>query len=260
MDLPLGGGLSLRGTPLGGSGRGSSSTPLSAGTLSSPLLSGGSSSLEASGGSTPGVGGNGLSGLLDQLLLLNLLLGLSLRVTVCKLLVGENLSQNRTGVQHTEVQINHDVPGGLAVVDGATQTKDLTSEHPPDAANGVATLVVGGDGNVDELGGGVRVAEGDDGDVDVGSLLDGLGIGARVGDNDQAGLLEGSGDVVGERTGGETASNGLGAGVGGELEDSTLTIGTSRDNTDISGVVDGGDDASGQNNLLPVRGRMLDLL
>lgn len=62
----------------------------------------------------------------------------------------------------------------------------------------MATLVVGGDGNIDELGGGVSVAEGNDGDVDVGSLLDGLGIGAGVGDYNQTGLLERSGDVVRE--------------------------------------------------------------
>ena len=82
----------------------------------------------------------------------------------------------------------------------------------------MATLVVGGDGNVDELGGGVGVAEGDDGDVDVGGLLDGLGVGAGVGDDDETGLLEGAGDVVGEVTGGETTGNGGGTGVGCELE------------------------------------------
>lgn len=163
----------------------------------------------------------------------------------------------RPDEQRTEVQINHDVPGSLAVVDGATQTENLTGEHPPDAANGVTTLVVGRDGNVDELSGRIGVAEGNDGDVDVGSLLDGLGIGARVGDNDQAGLLEGSGDVVGERTGSETTSNGLGTGVRGELEDGTLTVGTSGDDTNVGGVVDSGDDTSGQNNLLPVRQQML---
>lgn len=124
----------------------------------------------------------------------------------------------------------------------------------------MATLVVGRDGNVDELGRRVRVAEGNDGDVDVGSLLDGLGVGAGVGDNDQAGLLEGSGDVVGERTGGETTGNGLGAGVGGELEDGTLTVRTSGDDTDVGGVVDSGDDASGQDNLLPIRGQMSEFL
>lgn len=121
----------------------------------------------------------------------------------------------------------------------------------------MATLVVGGDGNVDELGGGVGVAEGDDGDVDVGSLLDGLGVGARVGDDDQTGLLERTGDVVGEGTGGETTGDGLGAGVGGELQDGTLTVGTGRDDTDVRRVVDGGDDTGSQDDLLPVCSRLV---
>lgn len=162
--------------------------------------------------------------------------------------------------EHTEVQIDHDVPGGLAVVDGTAQAENLTSQHPPDAANGVATLVVGGDGNVDVLGGGVSVAEGDDGDVDVGRLLDGLGVGAGVGDDDQTGLLEGPGDVVGEGTGGEATGDGLGAGVGGELEDGTLTVGTGGDDTDVGGVVDGGDDTGSQDDLLPTSGGMLEIL
>lgn len=116
----------------------------------------------------------------------------------------------------------------------------------------MTTLVVGGDGNVDELGGGVGVAEGNDGDVDVGSLLDGLGVGTGVGDDDQTGLLERTGDVVGEGTGGEATGDGLGTGVGGELEDGTLSVGTGGDDTDVGGVVDGGDDAGSEDDLLPV--------
>ena len=46
-----------------------------------------------------------------------------------------------------------------------------------------------------------------------------------VGNNDQAGFLEGAGDIIGEVTGGETASDGLGTGVGGELENCTMTEG-----------------------------------
>ena len=52
----------------------------------------------------------------------------------------------------------------------------------------MTTLVVGGNSHIDVLGRGVGVAEGDDGDVDVGGLLDGLGIGARVGDDDDDGV------------------------------------------------------------------------
>jgi hypothetical protein len=115
----------------------------------------------------------------------------------------------------------------------------------------VATLVVGGDGNVDVLGRRVGVAEGDDGDVDVRGLLDGLGIGAGVRDDDQAGLLERTGDVVREGTGGEAAGDGLGAGVGGELEDGTLAVGTGRDDADIARVVNGSDDAGREGDLLP---------
>jgi len=153
--------------------------------------------------------------------------------------------------KRTEVQIHHDVPRGLAVVDGAAQAQNLTGEHPPDAADGVAALVVGGDGNVDELGRRVGIAQGDDGDVDVAGLLDGLGIGARVRDDNQARLLERAGDVVGEGAGGEAAGDGLGARVGGELEDGTLAVGTSRDDANVRGVVDGDDDARGENDLLP---------
>ena len=116
----------------------------------------------------------------------------------------------------------------------------------------MATLVVGRDGNIDELSWGVSVGEGDDGNVDVGSLLDSLGVGAGVGDDDQTGLLERPGDVVGEGTGRETTGNGDGTSVGGELEDGTLTIRTGRDDTDVGGVVDSGDNTGSKDDLLPV--------
>jgi len=115
----------------------------------------------------------------------------------------------------------------------------------------MATLVVGGDGHIDILGGGVGVTEGDHGDVDIGSLLDSLGIGAGIGDDNETGLLERAGDVVGEGTGGEATGNGDGTGVRSELKHGTLTIGTGRDDADIGGVVHSGDDASSKDNLLP---------
>jgi hypothetical protein len=74
----------------------------------------------------------------------------------------------------------------------------------------------------------------DDGDVDIGSFLDSLGISARVGDDDQARFLERAGDVIGEVTGGEATGDGNGAGMRGELEDSTLTVGTGGNDADCS--------------------------
>jgi len=116
----------------------------------------------------------------------------------------------------------------------------------------MTTLVVSWNGNIDVLGWRVGVAEGDDGDVDVGSFLDGLGVGARVGDDDQAWFLEGAGDVVGEVTGSEATCDGDGASVGGKLEDSTLAIGTGGDDANVGWVVNGDDDTGCEDDFFPV--------
>lgn len=112
-------------------------------------------------------------------------------------------------------------------------------------------LVVAGNGNINVLRRRVSVGKGNDGNVDVRSLLDGLGVRSRVGDDDEARLLERAGDVVGEVTRGEAASNSSSAGVVGELQDGTLTVGAGRDGNDISGLGDGSNDAGSKDQLLP---------
>jgi len=148
-----------------------------------------------------------------------------------------------------EEQVREDGPRLTA--DGSSETEDLSAEQVPDETNGVTGLVVTGDGNVDELQGSIGVTEGDDRDVDVGSLPDGLVVDTRVGDDDDPGLLERSGDVVGERTRGESSSNGLSTGEPSVLQDSSVTVGTSGDDTDVVGVVDGGEDSGSKDDLLP---------
>jgi hypothetical protein len=106
----------------------------------------------------------------------------------------------------------------------------------------VSTLVVGWDGNIDELSWGIGIAEGNNWNVDVGSLLDSLSIGAGIGNNDEAGFFERAGDIIGEVTWGETTGNWRGTSVRGELENSTLTVRASRNDTDIGGVINGNDD------------------
>ena len=76
-------------------------------------------------------------------------------------------------------------------------------------------LVVAGDGDVDELGGGVNVAEGNDGDVGVASLGDGLMVGPGVGDDQQTRLAEGGLDLISEGSWSETSGNGAAANVPG---------------------------------------------
>ena len=150
-----------------------------------------------------------------------------------------------------EVQISHDIPLSLAVGKSAAETEDLTGQHPPDQTDGVTSLVVGWNGNIDVLGGRLGIAESDDWNVDVACLLDSLSVGARVGDDDETGLLERASDVVGEVTRGETTSDGSGTGVRGELQNSALTVRTGRDGADVCWVVDCCDDASCEDDFLP---------
>merc|ERR1711936_1169518 len=72
-----------------------------------------------------------------------------------------------------EEEVGHHLPRS-STADGSTKSEHLPSEHPPHQTDAVGALVVAGDGDVDELGGGVNVAEGDDGDVGVTPLSHGL--------------------------------------------------------------------------------------
>ena len=47
-----------------------------------------------------------------------------------------------------EEGVNHDVPVGAAL-HGAAEEEDLTGEHPVDQGDGLLTLVVDRDGNID---------------------------------------------------------------------------------------------------------------
>ena len=72
-----------------------------------------------------------------------------------------------------------------------------------------------------------------------------------VSHNDKTGLLERTGDVVGEVTGGEATSDRLRAGVRGELEDRTVAVRAGGDNTDVVRVLNRGNDASSEDELFP---------
>lgn len=76
-------------------------------------------------------------------------------------------------------------------------------------------------------------------------------VDTRVGDDDESGLLEGTGDVVGEITGCETTSDRLGTSVCRELQDCTLTVRAGRNDTDIMGVLNRSNHTSREDNLLP---------
>lgn len=76
-------------------------------------------------------------------------------------------------------------------------------------------------------------------------------IDSGIGNDNQTGLLERTGDVVGEVTGSKATGNGLCTGVGSVFEDSSVSVGASGNNTDIVGVFYGGDNTSSKYEFLP---------
>ena len=78
-----------------------------------------------------------------------------------------------------------------------------------------------------------------------------MSIGARVRYDNEAGLFERASDVIGEIARSKAASDSNRTGVSGELEDSTLAVRTSRNDGDISRVVDCCDDTSCKDDFLP---------
>lgn len=147
--------------------------------------------------------------------------------------------------------IDHDIPAITWSGYRATKPQNLTGEHPPNETNRVLGLVVCRDGNINEFEGSICVTESNDGYVDIGRLTDGLVIHTGVGNNDKTRLLKRTSDVVSERTGGETTSDCLSTGVSGEFQDGTVTVRTSRNDTDIIRIFDSSDDTSSEDKFLP---------
>ena len=112
-------------------------------------------------------------------------------------------------------------------------------------------FVVGRNSNIDELQRRIGIAKGNDRDVDVRGFTNSLVVHTGVGDNDETGLLEGTGDVVGEASGGETSSNSLGTGAGSELQDGTLAVGPGSDNANVVRVLNSSDYSGSENDLFP---------
>jgi hypothetical protein len=150
--------------------------------------------------------------------------------------------------------VNHNVPGGSAR-DRVTEAENLTSKEPVHQSDGVLTLVVARDDNVNTTEVGVSIAEGDNGAVNVGRLSQGLVVLGGVGNDQQTGLDVLGLDVVGEGTGGETSGNGVGSNILGELEDGTLGIrstgGLNGTDGNVDGVLNGSNDTGSKDKLLP---------
>ena len=145
-------------------------------------------------------------------------------------LASGDVTLNLLGIESSvHEQIDHDVPR-LVTWDLTHELLDLASQEPEHVGNGEAGLVVGGDGNINPIEWGVRVAEGNDWDVHVGSLSQGLVVQAGVANDHESGLKESLGELIGESTWDPLATHVVGTGVCGKLKDGTLSVLTRRDN------------------------------
>ena len=126
----------------------------------------------------------------------------------------------------------------------STHTGEISCAH-------LLATVIARDSQIHVVQGRISVAHGNNRDVHIGALGDGLVVSPRISDQQHAGLNEGVLDLIGEGTRGESAGHVLSTSVLGELQDGTLTVGTSTDGTDISRVLDGDDDTGSQDQLLP---------
>ena len=88
-------------------------------------------------------------------------------------------------------------------------------------------------------------------DVDVCGLSDSLVIDSRVGHDDDSRLLETLRDVIGKVTRSESTSNGLGTSESSVFQDCSMSIWSSRDDTDIVRVVNRSEDSSCKDELFP---------
>ncbi|KAF5221792.1 hypothetical protein ECC02_005148 [Trypanosoma cruzi] len=149
-----------------------------------------------------------------------------------------------------EEEVHLDIPRHTAG-DRAAQAQHLAGQQPVHHADGVAAAVVARNGNVHKLQRGVRVAEGNHGDVHKAGLTKGLVVRAGVRDKQHARLHELLLDLVREGAGDEAASQERRADKLRELEDGALTKKTRGADSDVLRVFHRGDDAGGEDQLLP---------
>mmetsp|Transcript_10236 Transcript_10236/g.11242 ORF Transcript_10236/g.11242 Transcript_10236/m.11242 type:complete len:248 (+) Transcript_10236:194-937(+) len=172
------------------------------------------------------------------------------------LLLGHNRHMLRLLLLHDllrvapEEGIHHHVPR-LGARNGAAEVQHLTCQEPVEQRDGLLALVVGWDDHVHVLQGRVCVAKGNHRDRGVGSLLDGLLIGARIRHNQQARLQVLGRDLVGQGSWHPATGQRIRARVLAELEHSAGAVRTLRGHDDVTGVLDGHDNACRHLDLLP---------
>jgi len=104
-----------------------------------------------------------------------------------------------------------------------SEVENFSGKEPEEKSDGLWSLVVTWNGNIDVLEWRVRVTKSNDWNVHVGGLLDSLVITSWVSNNDESWLLELLGVLIGKSTWGPLSTTIVSTGVISELEDSSLS-------------------------------------
>lgn len=127
----------------------------------------------------------------------------------------------------------------------------FSSQKPVDKTDGLWGSVVAWDRDVDVFQQGVAIAEGNNWDVDVAGLSDGLVVDGWIGNDDQSWFSVARLGVIGKGTWTKSAVDRGGTNKFGELEDGSLTEIFAGDEANVFRVFDGGDDSGGEHDLFP---------
>jgi len=149
-----------------------------------------------------------------------------------------------------EEEIRHDVPL-FGSADMALQSLDLSGQEPVGQTDTMSALVVTRNADINVLDWTISITQRNNRDVNITSLSDGLVVDRRVGHNNESGLSEAGLAVIGETTWRESAVHRGGADELGALEGGSLADVLGGDDGHVGGVVDGGDDSGGEEDLLP---------
>ena len=129
--------------------------------------------------------------------------------------------------------------------------QNFSGQEPVHEADGLWGSVVAWNGNVDVFQWRIAIGQGNDWDVNVAGLSDGLVIGFLVGDDNEFWFFVAGLGVIGEGTWRESAVDGRSAEECSKFQDSSLTVVFAGNEANVFWVFDGGDDSGGQLKFLP---------
>jgi len=138
----------------------------------------------------------------------------------------------------------------LSFFEFSLKGKNFSSKEPVDHGKGLLGSVIARNGAVNIGQVVVGVAKSNNGDVHIWALHKGVVINSGVGEDEESGLNELFGVLIGKHTGSPSSGDTAALGIFWEFVDGSLSVESSRDSNDGAGVGDGSNDSSSSLDLL----------